>query len=78
MKRWLSIGRGDDRLRLRQRMEEHGPRGLGDSSGGAHPGADALAVRGGRMMSSVLKVMNDGSAHCTAHNQEDGDKKQTG
>ena len=59
-------------------MEERGPRGLGDSSGGAHPGADALAVRSGGMMSSVLQVMNDRSAHCAAHQKQYGDKEQMG
>lgn len=74
----MPIERDDDRFRLIQRMVECRSRLMGNSAGRAHPSADALTVRRGRVMSGMLHIMGDGRAHRAAYHEQHGEKEQTG
>lgn len=76
--RRISIRGGDEWLGFVQRRERGRPGRLRDPAGCTHPGADPVAVRRRGVMSGMLQIMGDGSAHCAAHHQQYGKKEQTG
>ena len=75
--RGVPIGSQNDTLGLIQRMEQRRSCLLGNAAGRAHPGADALTVRRGRVMRGMLQIMGDGRAHRAAHHEQYGEKEQT-